>query len=192
MGVNIFPYQANSEEAHIYFDGLIENGTITYEGITFSNIPMYYDMVEDELIILHKNKEGYEELVQLYKEKIDSFKIYDQHFIHYQSNQIENLESGFYQMLFQGKIALIKQITKNAQSEFSQEEITTYFIEKERYYLLHDENVFQVNDKRSLLKHLSDQKDILVEYIKTQSLRFKENKESDMIKLIKYYDQIEN
>lgn len=191
-GSQYAPLSGNLRGHPYYLQDNIDSCTIVYEGVAFCPVRMRYDIFLDEVIIDYISAEGYPELVQLHKTKIDQFMIQGQLFVHYRPDSLINLKEGFYQPLYQGKTILLKKITKEAQQEFEITRAITFFEEKHRYFLIKDKVAYPVNNKKSLLKLFPDEKKRILKNAREAGLRFGDNKESGMIQFIQYYDQAEN
>ncbi|MCB0853133.1 MAG: hypothetical protein KDD63_12990 [Bacteroidetes bacterium] len=188
-GSEYIPQTNNLRGSPYYRDWVNENGSITFDSISFSDVLMRYNIVKDELIVERVNHYGYSELVQLNKAKVNAFRIQNDVFIHYPAERWENLKGGFYQPLYQGQVLLLKKIMKQQQQEFDKDKVTTYFKEKEQYFLAKSREAYLIKNKGSLLKLFPDEKKDMNKFAKTEGLRFKRNKEETIIKLLQWYEQ---
>ncbi|MEZ4777599.1 MAG: hypothetical protein R3D00_30775 [Bacteroidia bacterium] len=191
-GSQYAPMAGNLRGHPYYLQDNVDGCTVVYEGVSFSPVRMRYDIFHDEVIIDYISSDGYPELVQLHKAKIDRFIIQNQLFVHYLPDTWANLKEGFYQPVYQGKTVLLKKITKEAQQEFDITKAITFFEEKHRYFLIKNEIAYPVNNKKSLLKLFPEEKKRLMKHARAEESRFNDNKEAGMIQLIQYYDQAEN
>ncbi len=56
----------------------METGTVVYDELDFANVRMLYDIVKDQVIVLHYN--GFT-MIGLVSEKVKKFSLYNHHFI---------------------------------------------------------------------------------------------------------------
>lgn len=63
-------------------------GSVSYDGNTYNEVSILYNLVTDEVIILHTNKVA---KVQLIKEKVDAFSLPGHSFLHL---RFDSLHSG--------------------------------------------------------------------------------------------------
>ena len=77
---------------------------------------------------------------------------------------------------------------KQTQQEFDKDKVTTYFKEKEQYFLIKSREAYLIKNKGSLLKLFPDEKKDMNKFAKTEGLRFKRNKEETIIKLLQWYE----
>ncbi len=97
----------------------------------------------------------------------------------------------FYQVLANGKIALVKSIAKNIEERLNElsGEKSKEFAVRENIYLQIGGELKRVKKEASFfLEAMADQKDIINSYIKTNKVNFKV--EDQLIKLIEYYNSL--
>lgn len=183
------PYTRQFVSGHQFFNiDSITKGSVSYDGLGYYNIPMRYDIVRDELIIRHPN--GFH--VNLIKQKLDSFTLFDQRFI-----KIENLKGaggldsiGYYHQLYSSPdISVLAKRKKLLQEETGRTSIETSIYSKDFYYILKDGNYYPIKNKKALLEILKDKKSETQQYIKRNKLRFKQF-ENDVLETVSYYDQL--
>ena len=183
------PYTRAFTEGHQYFQtDTFKMGNVAYNGLQYHNIPMKYDIIRDELIILHHN--GVYPL-NLIKEKIDSFSFSGHSFISIKPDSTNNTlpESGFYDNLYSGDISLLAKRTKYIQ-ETNGNTIEIKIYGRVHYYIVSKGKYHLIKKKSSLMEVLNDKRSAMQAYIKKNNLRFRKDFENDMIKVVSYYDQL--
>ena len=99
-------------------------------------------------------------------------------------------ENSFYQVLHDGNTKLLKHHKMNMREEkpYNSATVTKRFDPTEQLYVLKGGRMYPVkkNDKKGLLKLLSDEKNLMNYIIKEEQLDFKS--EGDMVKLLEEYD----
>ena len=183
------PYTRQFVSGHQFFNiDSSTKGSVTYDGLGYYNIPMRYDIVRDEIIIWHPN--GFP--VNLIKQKLDSFTLFDQRFI-----KIENIKGaagldsiGYYQQLYSSPdISVFVKRKKLLQEVTGRTSIETSIYSRDFYYILKDGNYYPIKNRKALLEILKDKKSETQQYIKRNKLRFKEF-EKDVLETVSYYDQL--
>jgi len=178
-------YQPQRDE-HPYF--IMDDwafGSLTYDGYSFSQIPMLLDIASEQLVISHYYN-GAE--IILVNEKVKDFEISGHLFINI--NDGDSLSAnGFYELLYNGEIKLVAKHTKQLVRKFVFEREERSFNESTRYFLIRDGRFIQVKNKRSFLNEFDDSKEIksnVRTYIDRNHL-FKNDIEPSMIAVVKYY-----
>ncbi len=169
-----------------YESDSVLTGSVSYQGMIYTGLNLFYNLVSDELI--SKNYE-FNALISLAPEKVDSFTIGKHVFIQITANKSNGLsKDGYYEQLYSGEPAFYIRREKRFAAGTGSEE--PKYIQY-NYYFVKIKNVFyEVADKKSLLDLLKDQKDVLKKYIRTNKLNFKKNPESSMVLTTIYYSQL--
>ena len=130
-----------------YFLGKwIINGSLVYNNVTYSDVPLLYDTWND-LVISQRYNNGV--LMTLISEKIKSFALGNHTFIRVTKNATDNasLTAGFYELIYDGNTQVIvrhrKQIYESTSLEKSFVESTHYFVRKGGKY-------FAIKNKKDL------------------------------------------
>ena len=163
-------------------------GEVVINDITFKNVPLRYDIFNDQLISMIN--QGI--LIQLNKELIKGFILVFEN----KNYLFENLGNGtgdsfngFGQVLYKGKTCFVmKQIKKiellavdNKYDEFYQ---------KQNLFILKDGNFFHISGKKDLIKALSDREEELRKFIRENKIRIKKKDPESFIPVIKFYDSL--
>lgn len=164
-------------------------GTIVYDGFTYKNVSIRYDLYKDLLIIpLYKSFLK----MSLISEKVASFDVLGHHFIYIKTGASVN--AGFYDELYGGKIQLLCKHDVSMQTEhlFSGG-IDSYFSPTVDYYIYINGEYTDVNSKSAFLNALKDKKKSVQQYIRANKLKFnKTDKELAMVAIAAYYDHLTN
>src|SRR5450432_492906 len=160
-------------------------GSVYYQGMTYPNQNIYYNIVSDELITNNYTKNAF---IVLAPEKVDSFFIQNHVFVPLtasKSNRLEN--SGYYDRLWAGEPGVYARREKRLVVGSGSEE--TKYIQHEDYFIEIKNVFYDVDGKRALLDILKDQEDVLKKYIRTNKLNFKKDLESSLVLATIYYSQ---
>jgi hypothetical protein len=183
------PYDRGFTEGHQYFGMDTFNlGAVAYDGLEYHNIPMKYDIIRDELIILHHNGVY---PVNLIKQKIDSFSFSGHSFLVIRPDSTNSAlpETGFYENLYYGNIRLLAKRSKFIQ-ETNAATIEIKVYSRVQYYIVKAGKYHLIRNKNSLMDVLNDKRNAIQAYIKRNHLRLRKDFENDMISIVSYYDQL--
>jgi hypothetical protein len=172
-------------------ENLIE-GSVFYDGNLYRHVNLQYDIVKDELVIANFSKNA---VVKLISEKVAYFTLQQHTFIYVNpdKNTIGIMAGGFYEKLFgDNNIAVLARRFKMFKQSLPGEENYSIYNEGNLYFLKKDGRYHAVTDKHSLLDLLSDKKDELKIYIKTNTIKFNKDLEHSILKVSGYYCLIKN
>ena len=182
-------YRMKFKEGDPYFQSLIPGiGKVIYGGLLYDSVLMRYDEVKDELVIHDHFRR-----IQLLKEKVTFFNLFNNDFIHIEKNSFSNklLSSGFYNLLYKGKVCLLKKQVKSIREEISANIELLHFVKEKDYYYLKKENeFFLIKSKGNLIALMSDKKNEVQLFIKMNNLSFKSDRQNMLTKTIAYYDSL--
>src|SRR5215467_993637 len=54
-GIGTYDYMPGLQGHPYFMDSAWKNGSVIYDGLSFKDVPMVYDLVKDEVVILHYN-----------------------------------------------------------------------------------------------------------------------------------------
>lgn len=156
-----------------YFgDNGLEFGTLIYDGVTFRNIAIQYDLYTQQVVVQLESKNN-TQLVILDSDKVSDFSINNYKFVNIRMDSVMN--SGIYQLAYKGpNSSLFVKRTMDKYEEFSVQEITLDFRPKNEYYITNDLGSFHVNTKRSLMKAYNNSSGLL-SILRENNIRFSKN-----------------
>ncbi len=188
-GVEVEPYNFIFFQSTPYFkDSSFIQGTVFYDKVKYKDVPLLYDLVHDELILLHFDRVHQ---INLVKEKVDSFYLSSHHFIKLNpdtSNTV--IKGGYYDELYKGQVSLLMKRTKLAEEKIESGSIYLRASAKSSFYLLKEGSYFRIKNKKDLLKMLSDKRNELNHYIRRNKIKFKSMPEIAMTSVVAHYDQL--
>jgi hypothetical protein len=165
-------------------------GTVEYDGFTYKNLQLMYDLYKDAVVMQLPSKVA---SIQLISERVQSFDVLGHHFVRVEPALLvnaQNLTPGFYDEMYTGKTGFIIKREKVIQNNTSAA-LDTYFTDEQRKMYVHINGAYKLfTNKNSLLNVLGDKKDELKKYIKDNHINFREEKEEAFVKVITHYDQI--
>jgi hypothetical protein len=186
-------YRPNSnfdEGTHtLFINNQYTLGSIFYDEILYKDMNIMYDLVLDQLILLNFDKVGG---LVVFPHRVKSFKLHEHTFINIQPDSLnkKNISSGYYDLLVEGKVNFLAKRSKKIQETTNQEKVKRIVYQQDKYFLLKDDIYYSIKNKNELLKQLKVTHDQNQQYIKSNKLKFKKNKEESMIRLVKFHDSI--
>jgi len=187
-GNEYIEYAFSLQEGHPFFNSSVfTNGDIYFDGMLFLGVPMLYDLIKDQVVI----RDFYNRYkINLPANKIQQFILFDHVFVRIVGNNFNELNTGFYEQLYKGKIGLFakreKEIIERRGSNVIDNVVTsanTYYVKKKDVY-------YKFKNERSLLKILDDKKKEIQQYFKKNRVRYKDDPERSMIMAIEYYNRL--
>jgi hypothetical protein len=167
------------------------NGSVYYDRVVFTGVPMMYDLYTDQLVVLLYN---HFTKIALIQSKVVSFDILDHHFVNISADTLGNntiIESGFYDELYKGKTQVLAKRSKDIQtSSGGQSGLESYFNFKQSYYIRKNNQYYSISGQSSLLDILKDRKKELQQYIRSSQIKFRKSPEDAMVKIASYYDHL--
>ncbi|HET8829919.1 MAG TPA: hypothetical protein VFM79_11290 [Pelobium sp.] len=190
-GFNFYGYAPNYfENDHAFFlEESWTSGDVTYENITYHQVPLKYDLLKDELIVQYFDKLS---SINLIKNKIQGFSISGHKFIRLDETDTNSeIPSGFYEELYHHKLVLLAKRGKTVRENVSANGVKRNIETLNRYYIYKNEKFQRFNSLSSLVKILKDRKKELSQYMKINKKKFKKEPEDAMVAIVTYYDQLQ-
>jgi hypothetical protein len=166
----------------------VTSGAIDYDGIFYKNVPMWYDIVKDQVVIRYADSVS---RVALHNEKIAYFSIFNHLFINIRdTSKTSVIPSGFYDQVYAEETQVLVKRSKGFVQEITDGIFVRIFNRKNEYYLKKEGAYFPVSNLASALKALgSNQKELKAQF-KASKIRFKKDAEKAIVSIATHYDQI--
>ena len=132
--------------------------------------------------------------IQLIKEKLNSFTIGTDKFINiWVDSNVTNLyASGYYQALAEGPISLLKKEVKKIRERIVGTDIVYQIDVTTDYYVKEKQNLYLIDGKKAIIKILNNKSQELRKYINAEHLNYNKDKETMLIKVVNYYNLLNN
>jgi hypothetical protein len=153
-------------------------GSVVYDGSLYTNIPMLYDLVRDQVVIGDKN--GY--LIGLFMPRVQEFSLEGHHFI--------NTPRGIYDQLVTGTIGIRARRTKKKEETIVSMEVIHPIVAKDYYYAVKDGVYYELHNLGSLLALMNDRKKEVKAFIKAGKIKYRKDHEGAACKIAAYYNQL--
>lgn len=160
-------------------------GNIVYRGQPFFNIPIKYDINEDEIII-NLTSGTKSSVIKLIKANVQRFTLQNKQFIQLADGDQKLIVNGFYEVLFESPVlSLYKKHHKTKKERIVQKEVYTDFKEEDVYLLQRLGKYQTISNKNDLIKIMPERKsDINHLYNKNDKLQ-KSDFDAFLIKITK-------
>ncbi|MCC6289755.1 MAG: hypothetical protein IT249_17905 [Chitinophagaceae bacterium] len=176
------------KDGHPYLDTTtLTNGTVFYDGMLYSNVPMLYDIVKDELIVQHFNKVFH---IQLVQSKVDEFNFLGRPFVHLGRDTTKqgNVKNGFYEILYDGQVKLYAKRIKTIQEFIPDMQVERRVFSNNRYFIYKDSVFHEVYNQSSVIKVLKDKRFDYKQALRKQHIKFRRQREAAMKLVLQQYD----
>ncbi|WP_306551314.1 hypothetical protein [Daejeonella sp.] len=182
-----YPYQLSN--GHQFFESPnLTQGTIFYNGMLYQDIPMWYDLVKDEVVVQNIDSLS---MISLHNERIDYFSLLGHYFIKISQDSSSSLSTGFYDQIYKGKTEVLVRRYKGTLEDVSTEGIFTKILkQKNEIYLKKEGKYFSVLSSGSVLKVLGNKQKEILSHLKKNAIKFKKDPEKAIVMMVSYYDQL--
>jgi hypothetical protein len=177
----------NSGHAYFLVDSLLD-GSVSYDGVNIGGLKLMYDESLDELVA-HDISKIY--MVQLVKQKVDSFSIDGHRFVQLRRDAsfISQPDPGFYEVLHEGRLVALKKEIKRIAEKTGTGSFERSFETRSAYYILDGKRYYQVNNQRDLIAVLGNKKELRL-YIRENNLSYKRNPDELVASVIAYAETL--
>ena len=123
---------------------------------------------------------------------MQGFTLFGQRFIRLEKNANTPIVStGFYQVLYDGKIKLYKKEVKIIKEKFTNTpEIKVLFEKLNYYYVKKADRFYPIVKKKDFFTIFNDKGKELNDFLSNTKLNFRKDKDNTLTKLLTYYDQL--
>jgi len=157
-------------------------GSLVYEGLTYTHIPLLYDLVKDHLVITDPKGQP----LMLASEKVQEFTLGTHTFVYLPAKQTP----GFYERLSSGPTSLYIRHTKKIEEKVEMAQLYRRITAHDEYILFKQDHYYSVTSGKQLLTLLSDKKKELQQFQHAQHIRFKKDPAAAMQAIVDHYNQL--
>jgi len=189
-GNEYIEYALILQEGHPFFkSSVFTNGDIYFDGMLFLGVPMVYDLIKDQVVIrdFHNIYK-----INLPASKIQQFILSDHVFVRIVHNNFNEINTGFYEQLYKGKVGLFAKREKAIIEKHGSQQIDNVVVSTNSYYVMKKDIYYKFKNERSLLKILNDKKKEIQQYFKKNRIKYKDDPERSMVMAIEYYNRLIN
>lgn len=166
---------------HPYFGSdSLQAGDLVYEGILYKNIPLFYDLVEDAVLI--QSFSG-SHLIKLNNAKVAAFTSSGAQFVKTPVEATGIPGGGFLQVLHQGSFSVYARKKKVLVSKNNGDRPVMVFQQFNSYHVVLAENGHPISNWGDFIDLFPDQAEALKSFSSSQQLRYKKNPETMLVQL---------
>ncbi len=165
-------------------------GSVTINGKLFENIPLKYDIYNDELLVITDH--GI--ILQLNKEMIEKFTLnYENQVLNFRNFDPDSVNSlpGYVNVSYEGGISLYIKYRKEILS-LAVENKYDLFNPVSKVFVRKDGEIIKVDSKGELLKLFEDQRHQVRSFMRNSKLRVSRKYPETFKPVIEYYDKLHN
>lgn len=176
-------------KGHAYFlQKELQTGTIVYDELAFTNVPMLYDLLKDQVVIQHFNRFT---KIGLVSEKVKEFTLFNHHFIRLKADSLSAspLLTGFYDEMYTGRVTVLVKRVKYIE-ETIKDELEREFQPQDLYFIKKEGVYYAVKNYKGLLAILKDRSREVKQYLRRNKIKYRKGPENAIVKATVYYDTI--
>jgi hypothetical protein len=148
-------YRIKNGKHKFYKSPDFQNAHLFYDGQPYYDIPLKYDLFEDQLIISLQTGSG-SSIMQLLKEEVTGFELDNKRFVHLKGIEVYKSKdqiNGFYEVLEEGtSLTLYKKHRKLRKKVLENKAILNEFRNDDLYYVLFENLFYPIKSKNDLVK----------------------------------------
>ena len=181
-------YAANDKSTYFAYSENFEIGDVHYRDKLYKNIPLNLNAHRDELYV----KDSLRGIAfVMNRNYVDSFAIGKHKFVSYKQEENALLKDGYYEVLYSGEVKLYKKIRKQFYEKiYNNSELRKGFSLIETFYLWKEDRWYRISAKSDLKKLYDPQWRVIHNFIRTEKLAFKRDKERALTEILIFLDQI--
>lgn len=172
-----------------FYSDVFLKGSIVYDNLMYTQASLLYDEVAEVLLFQDATHR-----IQLIGERVSRFSVLDHNFIRIVKDSAKRtlVSTGFYQLLYEGNITVLKKEVKSIREVLisNTEGVYRYIDAKKYYYIIKNNEYYPIKRKKSALELYKDRRKEMQLYIKRNKLNYKTNPDIFLIKTTAYYDQL--
>jgi len=187
-GKEYTPYEKGIKGHSFFMSDQMQNSDLFYDGTLYTNIPLLFDIVRQEIVInrYHQNVR-----MKLLSEKVKYFILAGHRFenITLAEGKEEYLSNGIYDIIFDGKASVLVKRLKRIRYPLKAED-PPGFVEEDLFYIRNGNSLYAVDSRSSLLQALDDKGELIKAYVRKSKFRFKKNIEKELMMAAAYYSTL--
>lgn len=168
----------------------LATGSVVYDSVLYQNVLLLFDEVKELVVIQNAAANG---KMQLNNERVTAFSLLNHYFVKLLQDSLEGspIRSGFYDMLYNGRISVYEKQTKKVLETVTElEGVRRRIDEQDAFFVKKDNAFYTVNNKRDVLNILQDKRKEVQQFIKKKKLNVRKAKEISLVKIAAFYDQL--
>ncbi|HUX84549.1 MAG TPA: hypothetical protein VMV20_04910 [Chitinophagaceae bacterium] len=161
------------------------SGSVSYDREEFSPVPLLYDLVRDEVVVMGMDSGA---RIVLRPDLVSWFRMQGHTFIRVSGDTGVGLPDGYYDQLYSGPHELLAHRSKTMQESISGTTLTRTFQSSVHYYVRMGNTFHSINGKGALLSLFKDKKPAIQAYLRENHIRYHRDPELALAKMAAFYD----
>ena len=179
-------YRTLEGSNEFYLTSQFVKGNIVYDQQPYYDIEMKYDINEDIIIVKLFTQSSFN-IIQLVKEKIESFSINNKRFVRITNNEKE----GFYELLFKSNyLTLYKKHEKQRNERLDKDFVYYVFKDKKEYFIQYNQKYHRIKSKADFSKLFPEQKKSINSFWKNNKVLYNSDYDMFLHKLSKHIETL--
>lgn len=182
-------YKSSEDNHNLFTSPNFLKGDVVYDGASFFNINLKYNLFNDQLIFKPDGDKGFIN-IELIRDKVLSFKLNDHHFINSKTlKENNNLISGYLEVIYNTpSLKLYAKRKKTVTERIRQNKLVYLFTNEPIFYLLHNGKLSEIKSTKSFKKIFPNYNKELKTEIKDNKKRFEKDEEGLFLFLTQWLD----
>lgn len=178
-------------EGHPYLNENWVEGKLFIHGKVFQNIPVKYDLVQDEMVIKVKNTGNTERIIAMSKKQVDSLVLNNALFVNSRILTEENSGPSFYEVVFPGELSLVKKYEKRFIGLYNSSTPRGKFSDLNSGNLLFNgEQFIPVDSKKSFVRYFGNtRKKEITHFIREKNINYRKATNEQLVHLMQFCTQ---
>ena len=182
----------NTDGTYRYFKGFdYTKGSVTYNGQYYVNVPLKYDVLEDNLLTRSDDNMSIFN-VKLIPGFVEMFSIHNRNFVHLTQTNLGLDGKGYFEEVYVGNdLNLYIKHSKKKKDKALKSGIQYKFSENNSYILKRNGSYTIISSAKDLRKLIPEKDEEIRKFYKTYKTLYKSNSDSFMAKLVQNLDGTE-
>lgn len=190
------PAYINAEGHSFLGENKFYECNFSYKGKLYTNQYVKYDIFKQRLILFNKNDKNLPGFLELNTYYIDSlrFDLEGKNYLYKPFVEFDDIlpeDIAVFRVIYDGKVKFLSSDSKSLQ-ELGYEGKRDLFIQNTDYYMIRENELHKIKNRRDIINLTSDKKQKIKQYIKDNNLKIKLSNISDIIILIEFYEELTN
>lgn len=185
-GPKYLPDAVLYDEGTPFLYSYLQPGTVEYDGKKYTDTELLYDLVKDELVLLHYNGSA---RIQLIKSKVEAFTIAERSFIHIKAEKSKDwgINEGYYEVIHQGKDLLLKKNLKILQTSYTSHSGRVDVFDRQKFFLVRNGKANQISSRKNFLSLIG--KSDIDSKLRKSGITYRANQEEYMKQALQQTEQ---
>lgn len=179
-GTEYFKYKSYSGEHPYFLSDQYIVGSLSYDGVYYPAVPLYYDIGLDRLVTPYYFDGTWMSFVG---ELVKEFNLKGHSFRYFRAIKGDLPGFGFYEVLYDGQSTLIARHRKSYSEQIDGMEVIRAFKTSVEYYLLIDDRSFRINENEKIPAAIKDKKAEVRNFLR-------KNPKANLPDIIRFYDSV--